>query len=651
MPEKRQFEPDDLFRFQYITEAKLSPDGKKAVYVLMKQDTADEKEYSCLWLVDIESGQHKQLTGGKWNDTSPVWSPGGEEIAFLSTRGGAPQIHKMRLDGGESQPLTSLAQGCMGPLSWKPDGAGIIFTAPPASPPDMSKPYRITRPTYRMDGIGYVDTFVRSVYWLDLAENKVTQLTHDGWDHTPVNWSPDGNELLLQSSFNPNEFTLSAQLRAINIQGEIRSIPIKDWFIFKARWHTDGRIAITGWQPGERHFIEKGNLWLIDQDGTHAECRTTSNELGVTGGMHDDVPVPWSFNIGPVLGCSTYQDLIVNVQNGGALEIHAVAASGAEKVTRLANGKRACFPLSVEAGKVLFGISTPFDPTQLAVVDINTGEEKILTDLNRELLAQIEMPALENIHFKSSDGTPVEGWIMEPKGEAPYPTVLHIHGGPWVGYGYVFFFDFLALTSAGYAVLFINHRGSTGYGTKFSSDSFGNWGHWEFEDLMAAVDHAIALGVADADRLGICGISGGGYATTWTIGHTDRFKAAVPENPVTDFFSMANSDVGVHINMLALGGKMYEIPNVYLKCSPIMYAHNCKTPTLLVQGEADYRCPAGQSEEFYTILKENGCIAEMLRMPASGHNDSTLGRFEVRRAHNEALVDWMNRYLRVTATS
>jgi len=643
---KRSFESDDLFRFQYITEAKLSPDGKQAVYVLMKQDTADEKEYSALWRVDIESGQHKQLTGGKWSDTSPVWSPNGNEIAFLSTRGGAPQIHKMRLDGGESQPVTSLTQGCLGPLSWKPDGSGITFTAPPETPPDMSKPYRITRPGYRADGMGYADTFVRSVYWLDLKNNNVTRLTDDGWDHTPVNWSPDGSEVLLQSLLNPNESSFFPRLHALNIQGEMRSIPFKGWTIFNARWHTDGRIAVTGWQPGQRPFMDKGDLWLLDQDGANAECRTTSNQLGVTGAMHDDMPAPWSFTIGAVLGASAFEDLIVNIQNGGMLEIHSVATRGAEKISTLANGKRACYPLSMEAGKVLFGISTPFDPTQLAVVDIYTGEEKILTDLNHELLAQIEMPALENIHFKSSDGTPVEGWVMKPKGEAPYPTVLHIHGGPFVGYGYVFFFDFLALTAAGYAVLFINHRGSTGYGSKFSSGSFGNWGQWEFEDIMAAVDHAASLGIADPDRLGICGVSGGGFTTTWAVGHTDRFKAAVPENPVTDWFSLyGTSDIGEYFSSLVLGGKMHEIPDVYLKCSPIMYAHKCKTPTLLVQGESDYRCPAGQSEEFYTILKANGCVAEMLRMPASGHNDSTLGRFEVRRAHNAALIDWMNRYL------
>jgi dipeptidyl aminopeptidase/acylaminoacyl peptidase len=648
MPEsKRPFEIDDLFRFQYVTDGKLSPDGKKAVYVLMTQDTADQKEYSALWLVDIESGQHKQLTGGKWSDTFPAWSPSGERIAFISTRAGVPQVHIMRLDGGESQPVTSLAQGCQGPLLWKPDGSGLIFTASPESPPDTSKPYRMTRPIFRLDGVGNTDAFVKSIYWLDLSAGNVERLTDDGWDHTPVNWSPDGSELLVQSILSPDTFSIFPRLSALNLKGEMRSFPTEDWILFNARWLADGRIAFIGWRSESRKYLEKGDLWVMNQDGTNLECRTAALELGVGGGMHDDVPVPWSLSMAPMFGGVEASGIITNVQNGGMLEIHRVALSGAENVPLLAGGKRACYLLSAEADKILFGMSTPFDPTQLAVVDMKTGREKILTDFNRELLAQIEMPTLENIHFKSSDGTPVEGWIMKPKGEAPFPTVLHIHGGPYVGYGYVFFFDFLALTSAGYAVLFINHRGSTGYGTKFSSGSFGNFGHWEFEDFMAAVDHAIALGVADPERLGICGISAGGFATTWTIGHTDRFKAAVPENPVTDWFSFyGTSDIGEHYPVWVLGGKPHEIPDVYLKCSPILYAHNCKTPTLLVQGEADYRCPAGQSEEFYTILKANGCIAEMLRMPASGHNDSTYGSFETRKAHNEALIDWMNRYLK-----
>jgi len=163
---------------------------------------------------------------------------------------------------------------------------------------------------------------------------------------------------------------------------------------------------------------------------------------------------------------------------------------------------------------------------------------------------------------------------------------------------------------------------------------------------MAGVDHLIALGTADPNRLGCCGVSGGGYLSTWIVGQTDRFKAAVPENPVTNWFSMyGTSDIGPQFTVWELGGKPHEARDVYYRCSPIFYAHNCKTPTLLIQAENDYRCPAGQSEEFYAVLKANGCIVEMLRNPASSHNDATYGSFAVRRAQNSALLEWMNKYV------
>jgi dipeptidyl aminopeptidase/acylaminoacyl peptidase len=163
---------------------------------------------------------------------------------------------------------------------------------------------------------------------------------------------------------------------------------------------------------------------------------------------------------------------------------------------------------------------------------------------------------------------------------------------------------------------------------------------------MAGLDFAIAKGIADPDRLGVCGLSGGGNLTCWTIGQTDRFKAAVPENPVTNWVSFYGvSDIGVWFAVQEMGGHPHEIPEVYARCSPITYAHRCKTPTLLVQAEHDWRCPAEQSEQFYTVLKANGCTVEMLRIPNGYHGATRSGTYDARCSHNEALLDWMNRYV------
>src|SRR5262249_39916760 len=164
--------------------------------------------------------------------------------------------------------------------------------------------------------------------------------------------------------------------------------------------------------------------------------------------------------------------------------------------------------------------------------------------------------------------------------------------------------------------------------------------------LMAGVDDAIARGLADPDRLGVCGISGGGNLSCWIVGQTDRFKAAVPENPVTNFLSFYGvADIGPWFAVAEMGCLPWEDPEAYLRQSPITYAHRCTTPTLLVQGEADLRCPAEQSEQFFAVLKANGCVVEMLRIPTSTHPAASAGARRARRAQNEALRDWMRRYV------
>jgi dipeptidyl aminopeptidase/acylaminoacyl peptidase len=195
-------------------------------------------------------------------------------------------------------------------------------------------------------------------------------------------------------------------------------------------------------------------------------------------------------------------------------------------------------------------------------------------------------------------------------------------------------------------VLLVNHRASTGYGDAFATAIRGDWGNLDYADLMTGVDHAVEEGLADSERLGIFGVSGGGNLTGWVIGHTDRFKAACPENPLLNWFSMyGTSDIGAAFGVLELGGSPHEVEEIYRRCSPITYAHRCTTPTLFLQHEADFRCPAEQSEQFFTVLRVNGVPAEMLRFPNTSHGGSLLGPLGHRRAQNEALLDWMNRYV------
>ena len=398
--------------------------------------------------------------------------------------------------------------------------------------------------------------------------------------------------------------------------------------------------------PAGQYYGSKNDLFVLNSDGSNLDCRTRTLENALSSGLHDDLPVYWSLSLPPILPSDDGGEAIVPLQQGGEVHLIQVSLRGPEQVRTLANGQRFCFPFNRAGKRLIFGIGSSFDPTQLAVLDTSTGEEQQLTHLNADLLAQIELPELRNIHYKSVDGADVEGWVMIPKGPPPFPTVLHIHGGPHAAYGYCFSFDFLTLTGAGYAVVFVNHRGSTGYGNAFATATHADWGYLDYQDLMAGIDHVIEMGIADPDRLGCCGVSGGGNLSAWIVGHTRRFKAAAPENMVCNFTSFyGTADVGPVFAVREMGGKPHEVPDVYARCSPITYAHACTTPTLIFIAEQDHRCPPEQGEQFYAVLKANGCTVEMMRFPNSSHNAASIGSLAVRRVHNEALLEWMQRFL------
>lgn len=645
---KRPVEPADLFRLKFVTSGQLSPDGRYAAYVVSHVDAEKETEYSAIWLMNLESGDARQFTSGTARDGDPQWSPDGKQIAFLSTRGEKPQIYVIPVDGGEARAITTLKQGAGGGIAWSPDGKQIAFTAPTVEKPrDMAKPYRVTRHVYRFNDMEYLDDAVQSLYVVDSAGGEARRVTDDRLLNSSPQWSPDGAEILLISSMYPDTHkTFYGRLRVIDVEsGDVRTLT-DDWGqAMAAGWLPGGkRIAFTG-TPHGKVVGSKSDIWVIDSAGGEPVCRTAGLKVGVGGGLQGDMPVMGYSQKLPIT-CDG-KCALTPVQAGGDVGVYQVALDGEESWTPLLSGERTVMLQSVTAGKILYLISEFNHPIDMWVASADGSDERQLTHLNDEWLASVELPSVEHLHFTGSDGADVEGWIVLPlEGEAPFPTVLYIHGGPHGAFGNIFHFDTQMLCGAGYAVLLVNHRASTGYGDEFSTAIKGDWGNLDYNDLMAGVDYAIAQGYTDGDRLGVCGLSGGGNLSCWIVGQTGRFKAAVPENPVTNWVSMYGvSDISAWFAVEELGGAPHEIPEVYAKCSPITYAHNCTTPTLLLQGEHDWRCPAEQSEQFYTTLKAAGCTVEMVRFPKASHAASIFGAPAVRTAQNDALLGWMNLYV------
>ncbi|UCC64319.1 MAG: S9 family peptidase [Anaerolineae bacterium] len=639
--------PEDLFQLKFLQDGRLSPDGKTVAYTVLRLDAEAEQEYAAVWLLSLETGESRQLTAGLARDTAPCWSPGGEQIAFLSTRGEEPQIYLIAVGGGEAWALTAMAQGIGGGPVWSPDGGQIVFTAAPAAdPPDREKPYRLTRHIYRFDEVGYLAGAIQDVYVIPAGGGEPRQLTADGCQNAMPVWSPDGREILFTATMFPDSHCIHPDLRVVNLDGEVRELLAGWGNVVAATWTPDGgRVVFIG-TPRDRPSGTQASLWVVAGGGGEPECRTAGLDLHVGGRLQPDMPVMLARQprilVSPDGGTAYAQ-----VQAGGTVQIYRLALAGPESCQPVVAGERSCFPQDMGAGRLLFLVSTLHSPSDLFLTDLGGANERQLTHLNADQLAGWDLPAVERLLFPGSDGVQVEGWIATPAaGHAPYPTVLYIHGGPHSAFGHVFSFDFQMLAGAGYAVLFVNHRASTGYGDAFATAIKGDWGNLDYKDLMAGVDCAIERGLADPDRLGCCGLSGGGNLSCWIVGQTDRFKAAVPENPVTNWVSFYGvSDIGPWFAVEEMGGRPHEIPEVYRRCSPITYAHRCTTPTLLIQGEHDWRCPAEQSEQFYAVLKASGCTVEMLRLPKSFHAGSIVGSPILRRAQNEALLGWMNRYV------
>ena len=646
MSEVRAMQAEDLCHLQFLNGGRLSPDQMQVLYECSQIDAEKDEEFSTIYLLNRATGQRRQMTGGRAKDSRPAWSPDGKSFAFTSDRAGKPQLHLMPIDGGEAQQLTALEQG-VGGFAFSPDGNKIAFTAKTAAPHDINtEPYQLDRTVYRFDAIGYLDQNVHDVYTLDLAGGETTQLTDDRTHNTNLRWSPDGSKILYDASMHPGAArAMSPTLTLIDMDGNRQPL-LEDWgVVTSASFTPDGGSIVFVGCPRGKSIGSKSDLYLLNLATGELENRSPNLDVGVGGRLSLDMPVGGlSANL---LASDDGAYAYATVQAGGTNHICKIALAGAEDHQPLTSGECAVFPLDLQGSHLLYARTSLNAPPDLHVIDLSSNATHQLSHLNDDHLAKISLPDAERLLWESVDGVPVEGWYMKPpRGAAPWPTILYIHGGPHAAYGYGFHFDFQMLAGAGYGVLFLNHRASTGYGDGFSTAIKGDWGNLDYHDLMTGIDCAIERGLADGERLGVCGTSGGGNLSCWIVGQTDRFKAAVPQNPVTNWRSFyGTSDIGIYFAVEQMGGHPHEIPDVYAKCSPITYAHNCKTPTLLVQSEHDWRCPAEQSEQFYTVLKANGCTVEMLRQPGGSHGASISGKISLRRAHNDALLDWFGRYV------
>lgn len=694
MTAPRKLTYDDLWIFKEMSNIALSPNGRRLAFVMQSKDKTKDARQNAIWLLELDEQGHavgaaRQLTSGSKNDTYPVWAADSRRLLFISNREEEKkQLWVIDANGGEARKLTNMLHG-VNEAAWSPDGRWIAFTAV-AAPTDEDdllmgrktlegankkkyedeERYRartITKIWYRLDGRGIFEKFDQLFVMPALApDDSVTdpaairRLTSGDYDHVQPCWLPDSSEISVLCN---------------RAEDRDRSLVIDLWLISRetgdARCITDGalQIACYEWSPDGQHVILVANederkegvgnqrLYLVAREGGEIESLTDEidNNAYPPAVSNFGLPVPyrprWS-------GDSQRVYFLVNER--GSANVYCL--DRARKVsTRLTNDDylNDYIALLPNEQGLLLAQSQPLHPWEFYLLPLQgkddeepvVGEMERLTHLYDRQLSQFAWSIPERITYTGANSDEINGWLVKPIGARKgvrYPLLVSIHGGPHSTFttGMSLFFQYLA--AQGFACFYCNPHGSSGRGQDFMREVMGDWGGWDFQDIMLGVDECIARGIADPERLVVSGYSYGGYMTMYVIGQTDRFKAAVPMAGISNLASfIGTSDIGIWGVMEAKGYPWDpEREAYYRERSPLTYAARVTTPTRIVHPENDLRCPIEQSEQFYMALKMMDKVpVEFVRGPASWHTNTArqsqfFGRWQT-------MLEWFLKYVEI----
>src|SRR5882724_2674327 len=543
---------EDYFSFEFISDPNISPDGKLVAYVVTRVDRAQNRRNSAIWMTATDGARAPwQFTTAPQNSNSPRWSPDGKSLAFLSSRPAeatptaAPpasagtaeppraQVYLLSMNGGEAKRITSLKNG-VSVFRWSPDGMRLLVVSRVgpsdslAENKDRSDVRHYKHSSYKFNDTGWFDDRRTHLWVVDVRSGSAKQITEgDDWNDSDPQWSPDGSRLAFVSNRTGREYeeNRNSDVWVISAEGgKLTKISDHAEADNQPRWSPDGKwIAFTG----EVHDRDHPKIWLAPATGD-APSTLAANGLDlIPGGLE------WSDD-----GKSLYFETGVKGENH-LFRIDLATKSFAQ-VTSGARGVRSV-DFNFAGGKMVYLANDFKHLDDLYVADLNGKNERKLTNLNEALWKQIQFADVERFTYKSADDWDVDGFLVKPVGwqaKKKYPLILSVHGGPSGQYGVDWYHEFQVYAAKGYAVLFTNPRGSTGYGQNFERGIFNEWGGKDYLDVMNGLDAALTkYPWIDQDRMGVTGGSYGGFMTNWIVGHTDRFKAAVTLRSVSNFIS------------------------------------------------------------------------------------------------------------------
>ncbi|MGC4108480.1 MAG: S9 family peptidase [Thermomicrobiales bacterium] len=630
-----------------LSGAVVSPDGTRVVFARtdVKQETG--KPETQLWIVGSNGDDLRQLTRTGTANTAPAWSPDGQTLAFVTRREGDKPfaIALLAFDGSEPRILVRHATAPHS-LAFSPDGSTIAYVKPvdpenpDESPRDPEAPAAVRvvkRIDYKQDGIGYVNNVRNQVFLLDLDTDTTRQLTHGPSDHVKPDWSPDGARLAVIVPHRNGQRSCIGIVDAGTTTGETRVHGVEDGEVGLPSWSPDGtRIAVSFNPTGGHHH----GLYLLDpSSGAYTPVVDDPDFL---------IEASWLSTAKPAwLDDAT---ILLAGQLHGASGLWRVNAESGD-VTEIGTWQAAQAGLNLPTdNSMAVQTSTSIDG-EIAVIatTLDTApERRVLVDTGADAFAEVDLASWERIDAPS-DGFAIEAWVIKPPAFDPaqtYPVILDVHGGPHGAYGYGFNLQAQLMAEAGYVVILANPRGSTTYGRTFTDAVLGDWGDGPWRDLQAVLDAVLSEPWADETRTGVFGYSYGGYMASWIIGHTDRFRAAVIGAPVFDLESMfGTGDIGHSFVPEQNCANPWQDRDRLMAQSPSSFIHNAVTPTLIIHGEADERCPIGQGEQLFISLMTLGVETEFIRYPGGFHGFISTGEPAHRIDANTRILAWFDRFL------
>ncbi|MCZ7544724.1 MAG: S9 family peptidase [Anaerolineae bacterium] len=672
--DKRPITAEDVYNLADIEEPRVSPDGRWIAYVHTTVDKVQNEYKRHIWLAPTDGGAPVQLTRGG-ADSSPRWSPDGAMLAFVSKRDEKPQVYVIAVSapGGEARALTKAPNGASAP-AWSPDGTHIAYLAkmdarerakedsgeeePPAADKfeaeqraarekyeeEQRHDARVVRKIPYRAGTTYHDGRYNQVYVIPVAEGlkgdaaKPRRLTDIDADHDPPQWTPDGAYLLTGRTVDPERdepWRHSSLYRIRVADGEIEQLTDESHTDYRPLPSPDGQ-----WIAYERYPAAAMSLYI---------ARLTV--IPAAGGAPRDLNLAFDRSLADVRWTADSRALVFSAPNAGRVEVFKVAPEGGA-VEPVVTGDYYTLGIDVgPEGGVAFAAGTPASPPELFWQAPGAAAPQQLTEANRAWLDTVIVQPTHEIRFTAPDGKEIQGWYLLPVGYEEgktYPLAFNVHGGPHAMYGpgqRGIWHEWQVHAARGYVAFYTNPRGSDGYGETFLQGGDGRWGEADMPDLMAGIDAIIAKGFVDPARMAVTGGSYGGFMTAWLIGHTDRFAAAVSQRGVYNMFSMYGTTDIPTFNADELGGPLpWEDPERYWKYSPLAYAHQIKTPLLILHSENDFRVPIPEGEQLFAYIRRSGGTVEMVRFPREGHELSRSGEPKHRAERLNRMVAWFDRY-------